>query len=98
MSGLTFSWDPRKETTNRRKHGVSFEEAQTVFLDENALLLHDTDHSADEDRFILLGMSFKLRTIVVCHCYRASEAVIRIISARKAARPEQKQYWDRCRT
>jgi uncharacterized DUF497 family protein len=98
MPDLTFDWDHRKETANRRKHGVSFEEAQTVFLDENALLTHDPDHSTDEDRFVLLGMSFKLRALVVCHCYRASEAIVGIISARKASRPEQKQYWDRCRT
>ncbi|MCX6559035.1 MAG: BrnT family toxin [Candidatus Aminicenantes bacterium] len=98
MSNLTFIWDPKKETANRRKHGVSFEEARTVFLDENALLTHDPDHSTDEDRFVLLGMSLKPRILVVCHCYRAGEAIIRIISARKATRPEQKQYWDRCRT
>lgn len=95
MSDLTFDWDPRKETANRRKYGVSFEEAQTVFSDETALLIDDPDHSADEERFILLGMSFKLRALIVCHCYRKSESLIRIYSARKATRPEQKQYWDR---
>jgi hypothetical protein len=98
MPNLTFDWDPRKEAANQRKHGVSFDEARAVFLDENALLTHDPDHSTDEDRFVLLGMSFKPRIIVVCHCYRASEAIVRSISARKAKRPEQKQYWDRCRT
>jgi uncharacterized protein len=74
---------------------VSFDEAQTVFLDENALLIHDPDHSSKEDRFILLGLSAKLRLLVVCHCYHKSDEVIRIISARKATRAEQKIYRER---
>jgi uncharacterized DUF497 family protein len=93
MSELRFEWDERKNRANRRKHGVSFEEAQTAFYDANALAYADPDHSEDEDRFILLGLSFRLRTLVVCHCYRETEEVIRIISARKADRNEQRDYW-----
>ena len=92
MSDLSFEWDERKNRENKRKHGVSFEEAQTVFLDERALRFYDPDHSADEDRFILLGLSFALRELVVCHCYRAGGSVIRIISARRATRREAAAY------
>ncbi len=92
-SGLSFDWDPRKALANASKHGVSFEEARTVFIDEDALLIHDPDHSEEEDRFILLGLSYKLRLIVVCHSERKD--VVRIISARKATRSEQKQYQER---
>lgn len=92
VSQIAFTWDERKNTANQRKHGVSFHEAQSVFVDERALLIGDPDHSADEDRFILLGMSAALRTIVVCHCYRDEDEVIRIISARKATRAEQNVY------
>jgi uncharacterized DUF497 family protein len=92
MKWLSFEWDSQKSTSNRRKHGISFEEAQTVFADENALLIDDPDHSQDEDRFILLGLSARLRILVVCHCYREHDDVIRIISARKATRSEQIQY------
>jgi uncharacterized DUF497 family protein len=95
MKGLAVEWDPKKSSTNKRKHGVSFEEDQTVFSDEKALFMHDPDHSDEEDRFILLGLSYKIRVLVVCHCYRESDEVIRIISARMADRFEQKQYWDR---
>jgi uncharacterized DUF497 family protein len=95
MPGLVFEWDEKKNRANRKKHGISFEEAQTVFADENALLIHDPDHSAGESRFVLLGLSLKLRILVVCHCYRKSDSIIRIISARRATRSEQKQYWDR---
>ncbi len=93
MNDIRFEWDPAKDLENIQKHGVSFEEAQTVFLDENAIRYFDPDHSEDEDRFLMLGMSFKLRVIIVCHCYRASDSVIRIISARKANRKEQGPYW-----
>jgi uncharacterized DUF497 family protein len=93
MDDIRFAWDDRKNRENRRKHGVSFEEAQTVFLDEKAIRYFDPDHSADEDRFIMLGMSFNLRVLVVCHCYRAADSIIRIISARKANRREAKVYW-----
>lgn len=95
MNELRFEWDEKKSLSNKKKHGISFEEAQTVFLDENALLIHDPDHSLEEDRFVLLGMSFKLRLLIVCHCYRKSENIIRIISARRATRAEHKQYWER---
>jgi len=95
MAELLFEWDEQKSVSNKKKHGISFEEAQTVFIDENALLIYDPDHSIEEDRFVLLGMSFKLRLLIVCHCYRKNENIIRIISARKATRPEQKQYWER---
>jgi len=77
---LRFVWDPRKSRANRRKHGITFEEAQTVFYDERAREYSDPDHSESEERFILLGMSRRLRVLVVCHCYRESESVIRIIS------------------
>lgn len=89
---LSFDWDERKSLANKRKHKVSFEEAQTVFYDEEALLRDDPDHSDDEDRFILLGISSALRTLVVCHCYRKADQIIRIISARKASRSEAREY------
>jgi len=92
MSEITFSWDDRKDRDNQRKHGVSFAEGSTAFADENARLKHDPDHSQDEDRFILLGFSAKLRLLVVAHAYRQSETEVRIISARKATRNERKQY------
>ena len=92
MKRPEFLWDPDKEKANRIKHGVSFEEAQTAFYDENGRMIHDPDHSEDEDRFILLGMSTKPRMLMVCHCYRSQDSVIRLISARKATRNEQKQY------
>ena len=92
MSEVTFSWVDRKERENQRKHGVSFDEATTAFADENARLKHDPDHSRDEDRFILLGFSAKLRLLVVVHAYRQDDKEIRIISARKAVPKERKQY------
>jgi len=95
MSSICFEWDESKNRENKRKHGVSFEEAQTVFLDENAIRYFDPDHSSDEDRFLMLGISFKLRVLVVCHCYRANDSLIRIISARKANRKETSNYWER---
>lgn len=95
MTDLRFEWDERKNTANVKKHGVAFEEARTAFYDENSVQFFDPDHSEDEDRFILLGMSFKLRVIVVCHCFRESEFVVRIISARKADKPEERDYRSR---
>jgi len=92
MDRLIFSWDDRKDRANRHKHGVSFEEAATAFADENARLKHDPDHSEDEDRFVLLGLSAEFRLLVVAHAYRRDETEIRIISARKAIRKEHKQY------
>ncbi len=90
---LRFVWDEKKNRANQRKHRVSFEEAQTAFYDENARVYPDPDHSEDEARFLLLGLSFRLRTLVVCHCYRERESVIRIISARKADKGEEGEYW-----
>lgn len=92
MSLLRFEWDETKNRSNRRKHGVSFEEARTVFLDENARVIPDPEHADDEDRFVLLGLSLSLRVLLVCHCYRKEDEVIRIVSARKADRNEIKQY------
>jgi uncharacterized DUF497 family protein len=92
MGDLRFVWDQRKARENERKHGIGFDEAQTVFLDDNALLIADPDHSEDEDRFLLLGLSARLRVLVVCHCYREKDDVIRLISARKADRQERQQY------
>ena len=94
MNEITFSWDDRKARENLQKHGVSFEEATTAFADERARLKHDSDHSQNEDRFILLGFSAKLRMLVVVHAYRQDETEIRIISGRKATRNERKQYGD----
>jgi uncharacterized DUF497 family protein len=93
MGEIVFEWDESKNRANKRKHGVSFEEAYTVFLDEKAVRYFDLEHSQDEDRFIMLGISFRLRVLVVCHSYRAGDAIIRIISARKANREEAKDYW-----
>jgi uncharacterized DUF497 family protein len=95
MSAISFEWDEKKSASNKKKHGVAFEEAQTVFVDENALLIHDPDHSDEEERFVMIGLSDRLRVLIVCHCYRRSKEVIRIISARKAMRPEQKPYRER---
>jgi uncharacterized DUF497 family protein len=94
MSEIKFSWDERKNTSNKKKHGLSFQEAVTVFHDENARLIPDPSHSLEEDRFILLGISSKLRVLIVCHCYREKEQLVRIISARKATRQEKQQYED----
>jgi len=95
MTGIRFTWDARKNKANAKKHGVSFEEAQSAFYDEKAVVFFDPDHSGEEDCFILLGLSFKLRVLVVCHCYRESETVVRIISARKADKDEEQNYWRR---
>ncbi len=92
MAEITFQWDPRKSRANRAKHGISFEEAQSAFFDEDALLMEDPEHSEEEDRFILLGLSSTLRELVVSHCYRQDDGVIRIISARKAVPSERRQY------
>jgi len=92
VSTLRFEWDERKAGANARKHGITFDEARTVFFDERARLIDDPDHSDDEERFILLGLSSSLRMLIVCHCYRSSGNVIRIISARKATARESKAY------
>ena len=95
---LTFTWDEQKEVLNRQKHGVSFVEARTVFLDEHARLIADPDSSVDEDRFLLLGYSERFRLLIVCHCYRENDTTIRIISARKATRSEKETYGRYCTT
>lgn len=89
---MKFTWDAQKSAANKRKHGVAFEEAQTVFDDCDALRIFDPDHSEDEDRFLLLGLSAVLRLLVVCHCYREDDEQIRIISARKASKKESADY------
>jgi uncharacterized DUF497 family protein len=92
MSTLRFEWDERKALANERKHGVSFDEARSVFFDERARLIDDPEHSEDEERFVLMGLSSSLRLLLVCHCYRSKANVIRIISARKATARESKSY------
>jgi len=93
VGNIEFAWDRRKARSNLLKHGVSFEEAQTVFLDERARLMDDPDHVEDEERFLLLGYSFQARCLLVSHCYRKSDSVIRLISARRATLQEQETYW-----
>ena len=93
MGNIEFAWDRRKARSNLVKHGVSFEEAQTVFLDESARIIDDPDHSEDEDRFVLLGYSLQARCLIVNHCYRESDSVIRLISARRATPQEEEVYW-----
>ena len=92
MSTYNFTWDERKNLINQGKHGVSFSEAKSVFFDEYARLIPDPEHSEDEERFILLGISNQFKTLVVCHCYRADDNEIRLISARKANKHEKQQY------
>lgn len=92
MDMIRFEWDENKNRINQRKHGVSFEEAKTVFYDGEAIVIDDPEHSKEEDRFIILGLSSRANLLVVCHCCRASETVIRIISARKATKTEAKFY------
>jgi uncharacterized DUF497 family protein len=93
MIELRFKWDEKKNKANVKRHGVSFEEARTVFYDEKAIQFYDPDHSEEEDRFILLGLSYKPQVLIVCHCFRESETVVRIISARKADKDEEREYW-----
>ncbi len=92
MSEIRFAWDETKNRLNKRKHKISFEEAKTVFYDENAIEFPDPDHSQDEDRFLMLGMSYRLRVLMVCHCFRKNDSVIRIISARKTTKREIERY------
>mgnify|MGYP003581883346 FL=1 len=89
---IKFEWDPAKAASNLRKHGVSFEEAQTVFYDEFAVQFYDEPHSAEEDRFLMLGMSSGAHLLLVCHCERDGGDIIRIISARKATKQESAHY------
>ena len=95
MKEIRFEWDENKNTINQQKHGVSFQEAQTVFFDSAALLMPDPIHSEYEDRFVILGISKQTHILVVCHCYRENDEVIRIISARKANKSETNQYNER---
>lgn len=92
MDKIKFEWDNNKNEINKKKHKISFEEAQTVFYDENAILFDDPEHSVDEERFLMLGISSTEKLCIVCHCYRNSDEVIRIISARKATTRETKTY------
>jgi len=92
---LKFTWDSKKANANVRKHKVNFSEAETVFYDDSALIIKDLNHSATEERFILLGMSINKKILLVIHCYRENDLVIRIISARKASKSEQTQYYER---
>ena len=94
METIKFEWDENKNQINQRKHGISFEEAATVFYDEYAILFDDPEHSADEDRFLIIGTTRKERVCIVSHCYRGQEGRIRIISARKATAVEKKVYFD----
>ena len=92
MAELRFEWDPRKDAENQRKHGVSFDEAQSVFFDDEAREFFDPDHSEDEAIFLLVGRSYRLRVLLICHCFREREGVIRIISARRATKKERTAY------
>ncbi len=92
MNRLIFEWDNEKNRINQKKHGISFEEAKSVFYDDNAIQFWDEDHSDAEDRFLLLGRSSKMRILLIVHSYREQESVIRIISARKATKNESKHY------
>ncbi|MDN5559264.1 MAG: BrnT family toxin [Ruaniaceae bacterium] len=92
MAGLAFEWDEAKDASNRAKHGVSFGEASTVFTDPRALVIDDPDHSIVEERFIIMGMSGTMRVLVVAHCYRERQGIIRLISARKATTRETQTY------
>ena len=92
MEEISFEWDANKNEINKNKHKISFDEAKTVFYDEQALIIDDPEHSAEEERFIILGFSTQANLLVVCHCYRAADMVIRIISARKATKNEAKYY------
>ncbi len=95
MHDIQFAWDPAKATANARKHGVTFQEAQTAFFDDLALVIDDPDHSEGEARFVLLGLSAAARILVVVHAYRADPDTIRIISARKANKAERTRYVER---
>jgi hypothetical protein len=93
MKSIRFSWDEQKNRANQKKHRISFDEAQTVFFDENAIEYFDPGHSVDEDRFLMLGIGFRLRVLVVSYSLRQRGSEIRIISARKATKKEQKVYF-----
>lgn len=92
MNKITFQWDPQKKQINQQKHGISFEEAESVFFDDYAVQFWDEEHSQDEERFLLLGLSSQMRILIVVHCFREEDSIIRIISARKATKNESKEY------
>ncbi len=92
MNGIAFEWDESKNKANLQKHGISFEEAESVFYDQYALLIADPDHSETEDRFLLMGLSAKLRLLLVCHCFEVDDGLIRVISCRKASKQEMSLY------
>jgi uncharacterized DUF497 family protein len=92
MTKITFQWDEQKNKINQQKHGISFEEAESVFFDDYAIQFWDEDHSQEEERFLLLGISSKLRILIVVHCFREEDSIIRIISARKATKNENQEY------
>jgi len=92
MGTIEFQWDKKKASSNQNKHGVSFDEAKTVFYDESAIIISDPDHSEHEERFVIIGRSSLAKVLIVCHCYREPESIIRIISAGKATKRETKQY------
>lgn len=94
MDKINFEWDKNKNALNQSKHKISFDEASSVFYDDNAILFDDPNHSKQEERFIIIGISEYANLLVVCHCYRSSETNIRIISARKATKTETKSYTD----
>ena len=91
---MRFLWDQSKNLVNIKKHNISFEEAKTVFFDDNARLIPDPEHSISEERFIILGITNKLRLLVVVHSYKENDDTIRIISARKATKSESKYYYE----
>ena len=95
MDKTLFDWEPSKAIINLKEHKVSFEEAKTVFWDDDALMIYDSEHSEDEERFLLLGMSSFAKLLIVCHCYRENDDIVRIISARKADKGERSQYFRR---
>lgn len=92
MDKLRFEWDENKNAINQRKHGVSFEEAETVFCDEEAIVFDDPVHSQEEERFLIIGLTKETRLCIVSHCYRQNDAIVRIISARKATKKETAYY------
>jgi len=92
MNEVDFNWDPRKADINLQKHGISFEEASSAFYDDRARIMYDPDHSQDEDRYVLLGVSEESRLLMVCHLYKENDRLIRIISARRATKDERRQY------
>lgn len=94
MDTIVFEWDPVKNEINKKKHHISFEEAQTVFYDDNAILFDDPDHSLEEERFLIIGLTKTTKLCIVSHCYRGQDQVIRLISARKATKNEANVYYE----